>query len=71
MNKLNPNVGDQVIAHDTFNIINQCVGTVHAIRNTFPTKKDFESNTNQQTVYVCEFDRGTFILNKNQIKEIL
>ena len=72
MNKLNPRVGDQVIAHDTLDIINDCVGVIIDIAKTYPTKKDYENNTNQQTVYVCGFDfRGNFILKSNQIKEIL
>ena len=67
MNKLNIKVGDQVVAHDPLNIINKCVGTVHAIQKTYPTKKDFENKTNHKYVYVCDFDRGTFILTEKQI----
>ena len=72
MTKINPKVGDQVIAHDTLNIINDCVGIVLKIENTYPTKKDYENKTNSEIAYVCGFDfRGNFILKTNQIKEIL
>ena len=68
MNKLNLKVGDQVIAHDTLDIINDCVGVVSDIKKTYPTKLDFENKTNHEDAYVCQFDRGTFILKENQIK---
>ena len=68
MNKLNLKVGDQVIAHDTLDIINDCVGVVSDIKKTYPTKLDFENKTNHEDAYVCQFDRGTFILKENQIQ---
>jgi len=68
MKNLNINVGDKIVAHDTFNIINDCVGIVHAITKGYPTKEDYENKTNHTFTYVCEFDRGTFLLKSNQIK---
>ena len=69
MTKINPRVGDQVIAHDTLDIINDCVGVILNIENTYPTKKDYENKTNSESAYVCKFDRGTFVLKLNQIKK--
>ena len=68
MTKINPRVGDQVIAHDTLDIINDCVGVILKIEKTYPTKKDYENKTNSEIAYVCKFDRGSFVLKLNQIK---
>jgi len=68
MTKINPRVGDQVIAHDTLDIINDCVGVILNIEKTYPTKKDYENKTNSEIAYVCKFDRGSFVLKLNQIK---
>ena len=68
MTKINPRVGDQVIAHDTLDIINDGVGIVLKIEDTYPTKKDYENKTNPETAYVCKFDRGNFILKLNQTR---
>lgn len=68
MTKINPKVGDTIIAHDTLNIINDCVGVVTFIGETFPTEMDYLNKTNSDIGYVCKFDRGSFVLKLNQIK---
>ena len=68
--KINPfKVGDTVIGNDPeYNIVHNCVGIVTRVTTTYQTEEDYDNKTNPDITYVCDFDRGTYLLKEHQME---